>query len=825
MAKPLSTYRKKSENRQNTYMKSILLALISIVLMITPFYRGLYFRENYIPAILAISIVFAVYLVYKHSCKDRKIIDTYMDLVIIAIPICYLISFIFGVNAKDGLDSFLLYSGYFMLFKIASDVTKDDEKKRELLVNAIIVITFIIGFSSILALLGVINIKGAVEWNRLYGPYQYPNTTASVLGVGIVLTINTLIKTEKLSHKLVYQIVLTTLITSFVFTLSRGGLLAIAVVLLLNFVVISPKNKIRMIVNFIISTLAGALLVLRFYTNHGDNSTNLLVYYLFSILVCVGLSYVFDYTIRKLNIIISDRKINTILIIVVTIFIMVIAFLFTAKEPIEYKIEHAENEEKSWKNQSIYINEVEPDTTYTLEFEVKSSAITPNSYGVAIRSYNSDAEYEEIYKEFNSVGDEFEHKKIEFTTLNDTERVLLLLYNYENNSHTTYRNIAVRDSYGNTIKKIEKLKYIPETIAKRLMDINLETDNASLRIYFVKDGFKIFKDSILVGGGGGAWKNLYRQYQSLPYNSKEAHNFYIQYAVEVGLLGLIPLLLLMTQFVIGLVKSIRDKSSYLPVYIAVMLIFLHSSIDFNLSLPAAAFFLWVLLGILNTDNNIKRINIVKTRVPYIVIAVLGIIIIALTSSMYYGINTGVKAARNANSNYDEAINLFKKAMKFDRFNAAYRVDYAQLMNLKLSQTKDGRYFTEMMKQIDMVNKYEPYNIDYMSVIINLMLSNGLFEEAASLADINVEIAPMVPNSYIQKTQVNHEIAKYYFSTKQHSKAIPYLENMIETEKEYKEANSRAVKPIELPKDYNMRTDLALNWIEQANRIESLKKNN
>jgi len=49
--------------------------------------------------------------------------------------------------------------------------------------------------------------------------------------------------------------------------------------------------------------------------------------------------------------------------------------------------------------------------------------------------------------------------------------------------------------------------------------------------------------------------------------------------------------------------------------------------------------------------------------------------------------------------------------------------------------------------------------------------------------------------------------------------------MIETEKEYKEANSRAVKPIELPKDYNMRTDLALNWIEQANRIESLKKNN
>ena len=75
-----------------------------------------------------------------------------------------------------------------------------------------------------------------------------------------------------------------------------------------------------------------------------------------------------------------------------------------------------------------------------------------------------------------------------------------------------------------------------------------------------------------------------------------------------------------------------------------------------------------------------------------------------------------------------------------------------------------------------------------------------------------------------KIDVNYEIAKFFFSNSEHAKAIPYLENILEVETQYNNAQERSLKEIKLEKKY--KTDmygLAQNWIEQANRIESIKK--
>jgi len=830
MAKATSPSKKKSTSsgikriEENKYIEYIFLALISIFIIIIPFYRGLFFRENYMPAISFVSILYLAYLVYKLLHKNHKIIDTYLDLAVLAIPICYFISFLFGVNAKDGFDAVLIYTSYFMIYRIASSLCKNDDKIKNILINIIILSTFVTAFTSILALAKIVDLKGVIVGNRLFGLYQYPNTTASILGIGIVLVINILVNIEDLKVKLIYQVVLTTLISTFIFTLSRGAFLAIAGILLLNFLLIDGQGKLKLVLNLFISFSANLIFIYKYYTEGQAEYANTMSNYILSIILALVLSYLLHILYTKYMKNISNKTINISLTAIVLIFTAILALLLSVKEPIEYKLEHVAGEEKSWKNTGFYIENIDKSQDYFLEFDVMSSLENPYSYGVIIRSYNTKGDFEEIYREFNPVGNDFVHKKVQFTTLEDSDRLLFLLYNYETDSYTIYTNIVLKDDMGNIIKKQERFKYIPDAIANRFANIKLDDNNASSRIQFTKDGIEIFKDNMLIGAGGGGWKNLYRQYQTRPYNTTEVHNFYVQYAIEVGILGLLALAVVLIQLLIGFIKCIKSKSNYLSIYLAVLLMLMHSAIDFNLSLVAVAYVLWLLIGVLNTDNNMKQVILSKRKWSYSCLILLSIVIVVFSFSISYGISTGKKAVELASGDIDGKIELFARAMKFDRFNAAYRVDYAQLMNLKLSQTKDGSYFTEMMRQIDMANKYEPYNIDYMSVIINLMLSNGLFEEAASLADINVEIAPMVPNSYVQKTQVNHEIAKYYFSTKQHSKAIPYLENMIETEKEYKEANSRAVKPIELPKDYNMRTDLALNWIEQANRIEERKSN-
>lgn len=817
MAKTVISTKKNIVIKGNGYLEYIALALIALVLLVSPFYRGLYFRENYIPATLIISLIFTAYLAYKLLHKDYRIIDSYLDLAVLAIPICYFISFLFGVNAKDGLDAVLLYSSYFMLYKMASDMTKDDEKKRELLLNMIIVVVFIIGLISMLSLFGLIEIKGAVEGNRLFGPYQYPNTTASVLGAGIILALNALINSEKLIYKLAYQATLTTLLSAFIFTLSRGAYLTLVAVLFINFIMIDAKGKMRLIINVFISAVAGSIVIFKFYANVGEATPNMMPYYLLGILMCTAVSFSMDFVGKKIHIKLTDRKINFILITVVLIFIAAITLLFSIKEPVEYKIEHLKDEEKTWKNVSKYIDDIEPDSVYTLEFNVKSSLENPYSYGVIIRSYNDKEEFEEIYKEFNPVGTEYEHKQIEFKTLDDTDRILLLFYNYETDSYTVYKDIVIKDSNDDIVEKIKRFKYIPDAIANRLMNINLKTENASLRIYFTKDGLKIFKDHVLIGSGGGAWKNLYRQYQTFPYNTTEVHNFYIQYAAEVGLLGLFVLAMLLIQLAMGLIKSIKNKTNYLPIYLAVLLILLHSTIDFNLSLTAAAYTLWVLIGLLGTDSSFTRLKIGNTRTPCIGLLVLSFTMIMMTSSIYYGIRTGDKAAKLMKTDKDKAAAMYEKAIKLDRFNAAYRIDYAQIMSNKFRSTKDMKTYNNVLEQISKINKYEPYNSIYTNTIINLMLSNGLIDEAVSLADSKVKKEPMMVQWYMQKIEVNYEIAKYYFSVNQHTKAIPYLENIIEAKEEYESANARALKPIKLPQDYDMKTDLALNWIEQAKR--------
>jgi O-antigen ligase len=117
------------------------------------------------------------------------------------------------------------------------------------------------------------------------------------------------------------------------------------------------------------------------------------------------------------------------------------------------------------------------------------------------------------------------------------------------------------------------------------------------------DGIKIIKDYPVIGAGGGAWKNLYRQYQSMPYNTTEVHNFYVQYGTEVGLIGLLILIGLLLLLIYSMIESMRCNKEYTYIYLAILLILVHSMMDFNLSLAAVGYMLWMLIGIIYSFKN------------------------------------------------------------------------------------------------------------------------------------------------------------------------------------------------------------------------------
>lgn len=81
-------------------------------------------------------------------------------------------------------------------------------------------------------------------------------------------------------------------------------------------------------------------------------------------------------------------------------------------------------------------------------------------------------------------------------------------------------------------------KLLPGFVANRLQGL-FANENAIQRLVFFEDGIKLFQRSPLYGLGVGAYENGIKSVQSFFYETKYAHNHYIQTMVETGVIGLV----------------------------------------------------------------------------------------------------------------------------------------------------------------------------------------------------------------------------------------------------------------------------------------------
>lgn len=81
-------------------------------------------------------------------------------------------------------------------------------------------------------------------------------------------------------------------------------------------------------------------------------------------------------------------------------------------------------------------------------------------------------------------------------------------------------------------------RLLPSFIANRLQGM-FANENAIQRTVFFDDGIKIFKRSPIVGLGLGSYENAIKSAQSFYYETKYAHNHYIQTLAETGVIGLL----------------------------------------------------------------------------------------------------------------------------------------------------------------------------------------------------------------------------------------------------------------------------------------------
>ena len=811
---------KREPKLQNeSFVNHLFIILISMFLIIVPFYRGLFFRENFIPSVIFITGIYILYILYKLIGAKEEISLNYMDIAVFMIPLAYFLSFLFSVNAKDAFDGFVKYAAYIALYFIISDLSKN-KKGFGLIINGILLSVFVGAVAVIITASGILDLKGVILGNTIFGLYQYTNTTAAVLGTGLFLCFGYLMDSDKPYKAIYYQIAAVSMLSVFILTLSRGAYLAFAVLGVIYFIILGITQKLELFIDGIISLAASSLFVFGYYRHNTGNT--LLLYFFFAIASASLLQWAYFRHIRGKLPEISKRYGKGIYIGIILI-IAVVSYSALYREPIDTNIAPGGSRQ-------IVIDNLKADTGYVLRYEVSAERQDSDNFGVYVLGHNKKYEYKELAKEIGITGTFPEKRELEFKTDKDTQVIHIYLNNtISENNITTYRNLEIYDTEGNLIRPLKQFKFIPRAIAERIENFSLKTGYNDARFVYIGDGLKIFGDYILFGAGGGGWKNLYRSYQSYPYKTTEAHSFYVQYAIETGIIGLLALAMVFVFIAKGFIKKIKFRD-YLGIslYMGIFMTLLHASLDFNLSLAAPAYLLWGLVGCISTDVPELKIHRKNSRYFAIAAMVVSAFILFNCLSAYRGMIYGNNAAKLISKpqeagdvdNYDEAEKLLKLAKKLDRLNCAYRMDYIQLLNSRMKSTGDKTLWGEIEENLGEVRKYEPYNSDYLGVILNILLQNGRLKDAVNAIDNAIIREPLNMSLYQTKIDVNYQIADLLIKNKEKKEAIYYLDNMIEVEEELEAAGERSTKKIEIPEKIPPMIGLARNW--KLNAEKSLK---
>jgi len=111
-----------------------------------------------------------------------------------------------------------------------------------------------------------------------------------------------------------------------------------------------------------------------------------------------------------------------------------------------------------------------------------------------------------------------------------------------------------------------------------------------------RDTLTLIRDQPILGTGSGTFYTAFPQYRGndIPLYYDHAHNDYLQFIAEHGVVGVLPLAMLLAASFGMAIQTMRKRRTLLfqaiafaPV-MAIIAMLLHSTVDFNLQIPANA---------------------------------------------------------------------------------------------------------------------------------------------------------------------------------------------------------------------------------------------
>jgi O-antigen ligase len=357
-------------------------------------------------------------------------------------------------------------------------------------------------------------------------------------------------------------------------------------------------------------------------------------------------------------------------------------------------------------------------------------------------------------------------------------------------------------------------KVLPEAVIRRFKSITLTDRSLVTRFFATKDAFLIAKDNPF-GTGAGGWNALYHRYQTTLYWFTETHNHFAQVLVETGFPGLAAYTLFWAFIfymafkawklaMAGKKTMVGDLHIYtvllselVATSFAVLSLVVHSSADFDLSIPSIAMALFAATGSLAgssdavfameglsdlpqagckgspwaiPDNKGKKkaqhsrekagqekskrrpawksfntaAGPLESRylLDALSLVILAVIVMVPAQKYYRGMiygSTGIQEI--VKGNIFDGRDLMLKAMEYDPNTSSYALDLARSYIHEYKDTGDPDVVETARLYLDLAKEKNPYDLDTRSLQSQMLSALGLHDEGADAA---YEVTEMIP---------------------------------------------------------------------------------
>lgn len=652
------------------------------------------------------------------------------DILLIGVLGCYMVMIPFAATTLGAVNAALMWMALVLTYFFFADAPA---QAQGWLHGGVIFAGAVIALMGLFSYAGVDMFAGQMLGDRLGGAFHYPNTTASILNMGLFAAL--LGNSRHRSLAMLVNACVVLCATALVLTMSRGGWMALVITIFVAFWI-----KRRVLLSFIaqLTIALGAGLIGSVSMMVARNYTGLSVALAFVILGGVVAGWVVSA---------SARFVPVIALLALTAGAALGLYpMLTANRYMLFN----DDSVARWRQISFRVEGLQAGE-HLLLGEVAAELVPPapiagvvsvwdvtGSAHIRLVTHNVTSSTSitlpfQIYEGTQSI-------EVRLSNVHPATRVIL-----DNPRITGLTEISLSNLFHRFLPY-----HLAERVSQGLQPRVLAEDG---RVVFMSDGLAAIMKAPVLGYGGGAWGAVYSSVQSFFYGSGRAHADFVDFLLEIGIVGYLQLLAFFVLVLFPVVLS-KTPGVHLALGGSAISLLIHSFGEATIAFPVLYFWLFAMLGSLRLGaaplkqwGKSKKIGIYGTVLFALVVAAgvtVGTMVVAADAVAARGVS--YDAARQR----EQATVFLRHSVRLNPWHATRKAD------LVLRLLEQPNTHKEQYALITSALRVAPFDPRIASLAGMLHFRDGDYVKALAYYRRTISLQPLNPATYVHAAFVAAE---------------------------------------------------------------------